>query len=71
MNHCQKKAAHQMPKDRLTPYDYGLYMKILAELIVRECARVADTVEAWDIATSGVIEKHFGVKIKETNDVKR
>ena len=33
-----------------------------AELIVRECARVADTVEAWDIAPSGVIEKHFGVE---------
>ena len=33
-----------------------------AELIVRECAKVADTVEAWDIAPSGVIEKHFGVE---------
>ena len=32
-----KKAASQMPKDRLNPYDYKLYMEILAELIVREC----------------------------------
>ena len=37
-------------------------MNKIAELIVRECARVADTVEAWDIAPSGVIEKHFGVE---------
>ena len=33
-----------------------------AELLIRECAKVADTVEAWDIAPSGVIEKHFGVE---------
>jgi hypothetical protein len=33
----------------------------LIVLIVQECARVADTVEAWDIAPSGVIEKHFGL----------
>ena len=36
-----KKAAQLMPKDRLNPYDYSLYMKILAELIVRECADIA------------------------------
>lgn len=36
-----KKAAQLMPADRLNPYDYSLYMKILAELIVRECADIA------------------------------
>jgi hypothetical protein len=37
-----KKAAHLMPADRLNPYDYDMYMKILAELIVRECMRMCD-----------------------------
>jgi hypothetical protein len=33
-----KKAVHLMPADRLNPYDYSLYMKILTRLTVEECA---------------------------------
>ena len=54
-----KKAAHQMPKDRLNPYDYKLYMEILAELIVKECIEIAD--KGW--ADPGhQIKQHFGVE---------
>ena len=41
---------------------YGRFAEKFAELIIRECAKVADTVEAWDIAPSVVIEKHFGIE---------
>ena len=52
-----KKAAHLMPKDRLNPYDYSLYMKILAEMIVQECALQCHHNDDMDR-----IEKHFGVE---------
>ena len=71
-----KKAAQLMPKDRLNPYDYGLFMKILAELIVRECAEQIrlQGVDWLDFAPSqqGIrpeyvamaahIKQHFGVE---------
>ena len=60
-----KKAAHLMPADRLNPYDYGLFMKILAELIIRECARKADQIENYvktDNSCGEYLKKHFGVE---------
>jgi len=60
-----KKAAQLMPKDRLNPYDYGLFMKILAELIVRECARKADQIENYvktDNSCGDYLKKHFGIE---------
>ena len=60
-----KKAAQLMPKDRLNPYDYGLFMKILAELIVRECARKADQIENYvktDNSCADYLKKHFGIE---------
>ena len=65
-----KKAAHLMPKDRLNPYDYSLYMKILAELIVRECIAICKDIDGEDNidARSGrqdcaaEIKEHFGVE---------
>jgi hypothetical protein len=60
-----KKAAQLMPKDRLTPYDYKLYMEILAELIVRECARKADQIENYvktDNSCGDYLKKHFGIE---------
>jgi len=55
-----KKAAHLMPKDRLNPYDYSLYMKILAELIVEECINIC--ISNRDDDSADHIEKHFGVE---------
>ena len=70
-----KKAAHLMPEDRLNPYDYGLYMKILTRLTVEECVRVCNKqTPNWkgEYATAfgdGVefcisgIKEHFGVEL--------
>jgi hypothetical protein len=55
-----KKAAQLMPKDRLNPYDYSLYMKILAELIVEECINIC--ISNRDNDSADHIEKHFGVE---------
>jgi hypothetical protein len=71
-----KKAAHLMPADRLNPYDYSLYMKILTRLTVEECAEqiIAKGTDWVDFAPSqtGVrpeywnmaqqIKQHFGVE---------
>jgi hypothetical protein len=71
-----KKSAQLMPKDRLNPYDYSLYMKILAELIVRECAeqiRLQGTdwldwapsqqgIRPEYVAMAAHIRQHFGVE---------
>ena len=69
-----KKAAQLMPKDRLNPYDYSLYMKILAELIVRECISKYEELEdavviyrlggerTGEIAKSELIKEYFGVR---------
>jgi hypothetical protein len=71
-----KKAASQMPKDRLNPYDYGLYMKILTRLAVEECAeqiRLQGTdwmdwapsqqgIRPEYVAMAAHIRQHFGVE---------
>ena len=49
-----------MPKDKLIPYDYQLYIKLITELVVRECAEIAD--KGW--ADPGhQIKQHFGVEL--------
>jgi hypothetical protein len=54
-----KKAGSMMPKDKLIPYDYQLYIKLITELVVRECAEIAD--KGW--ADPGhQIKQHFGVE---------
>ena len=54
-----KKSGSMMPKDKLIPYDYQLYIKILTELVVKECAEIAD--KGW--ADPGhQIKQHFGVE---------
>ena len=70
-----KKAAQLMPKDRLNPYDYSLYMKILTRLTVEECAEQirlqgTDWID-WAPSQQGIrpeyvamavhIKQHFGV----------
>ena len=45
--------------DDMDPYDHDAILN-LAELIVLECAKVADTAEPFQ--TSDLIKKHFGVK---------
>jgi hypothetical protein len=71
-----KKAAHLMPKDRLNPYDYSLYMKILTCLTVEECAeqiRLQGTdwidfapsqqgIRPEYVAMAAHIKQHFGVE---------
>ena len=32
-----KQAAHQLPKEKLIPYDHASYTRNLVELVVREC----------------------------------
>jgi hypothetical protein len=55
-----KKAGSMMPKDKLIPYDYQLYIKLITELVVRECAEIAD--KGW--ADPGhQIKQHFGVEL--------
>lgn len=62
-----KKAAHLMPPDRLNPYDYSLYMKILTRLTVEECVRhfnedyQRDFDTNWREDLSRSINQHFGV----------
>lgn len=62
-----KKAAHLMPADRLNPYDYSLYMKILTRLTVEECVRhfnedyQRDFDTNWREDLSRSINQHFGV----------
>lgn len=56
-------AIETLDPDALNDNEWGVAIdEKFAELLIRECAKVADTVEAWDIAPSGVIEKHFGVE---------
>ena len=63
-----------MPKDKLIPYDYQLYIKFITELVVRECLDVMSktskeanerfTYMGDDVPTvvhQMNIEKHFGV----------
>ena len=40
-----------------------LYRDKFAELIVRECGRIANGIENEAILPSSVIEEHFGVKL--------
>jgi len=66
-----KKAGSMMPKDKLIPYDYQLYMKILTELVVQECATIAyQWQDEYGIiddyytppTIDNVIKQHFGVE---------
>ena len=71
-----KKTAHLMPADRLNPYDYSLYMKILTRLTVEECAeqiRLQGTdwidfapsqlgIRSEYVAMAAHIKQHFGIE---------
>lgn len=62
-----KKAGSMMPKDKLIPYDYQLYMKILTELVVQECANIFGQEGTGRYEVDGnwiakTIKQHFGVE---------
>ena len=58
-----KKAGSMMPKDKLIPYDYQLYIKFITELVVRECRDIVEDAGGIDkYHYTRAIEKHFGVK---------
>jgi len=62
-----KKAGSMMPKDKLIPYDYQLYMEILTELVVKECANIfcQEGTGRYEVDGNWIaktIKQHFGVE---------
>jgi hypothetical protein len=58
-----KKAASQMPRDGLNPYNYDLYIKNLSRLIDQECAEVAGcNGHVSGFSLGDLIKQHFGVE---------